>query len=522
MEAANLIISSSSSPINAKPVIEITQEEEAKHGLAGFGRACFPDNFIFGTASAAYQYEGAANEGGRGPSIWDTFTHQRPGKISDGSNADVGIDFYHQFKDDVKIIRKMGLDAFRFSISWSRVLPSGKLSGGVNKEGIKFYSNLIDELLVNGLKPFVTLFHWDLPQALEDEYGGFLSSQIVSDFCDYAELCFWEFGDRVKHWITLNEPVTFSQNGYVTGIHAPGRGSSSSLEPMNGDPATEPYLVSHNLLLAHAVAVQLYRQKFQECQKGVIGITLLSHWMVPQSNSSSDCNAAQRALDFMFGWYMEPLTRGDYPGSMRNIVRNRLPEFTETESEMVKGSFDFIGINYYTANYVADASSSSSLASHYSTTGKLSYATDPMVHYSTEQNGVSIGPKANSYWLHVHPQGFYDLLVYTKEKYNNPLIYITENGVDELNDVKLTIKEARVDKLRLSYHLHHLRYLLDAIRDGVNVKGYFQWSLLDNFEWHEGFSSRFGMIYVDYKDRYLTRYPKESALWFMNFLKKDA
>ncbi|THF96506.1 hypothetical protein TEA_002527 [Camellia sinensis var. sinensis] len=343
-----------------------------------------------------------------------------------------------------------------------------------------------------------------------------------SDFCDYAELCFWEFGDRVKHWITLNEPVTFSQNGYVTGIHAPGRGSSSSLEPMNGDPATEPYLVSHNLLLAHAVAVQLYRQKFQECQKGVIGITLLSHWMVPQSNSSSDCNAAQRALDFMFGWYMEPLTRGDYPGSMRKIVRNRLPEFTETESEMVKGSFDFIGINYYTANYVADASSSSSLASHYSTTGKLSYATDPMVHYSTEQNGVSIGPKANSYWLHVHPQGFYDLLVYTKEKYNNPLIYITENGVDELNDEKLTIKEARVDKLRLSYHLHHLRYLLDAIRDGVNVKGYFQWSLLDNFEWNEGFSSRFGMIYVDYKDRYLTRYPKESALWFMNFLKKDA
>ncbi|KAA8549627.1 hypothetical protein F0562_001355 [Nyssa sinensis] len=186
-----------------------------------------PDDFIFGTASSAYQFEGAANEGGRGPSIWDTFTQRHPGKMKDGGNGYLAVDSYHQYKEDVAILKKIGLDAYRFSISWPRVLPRGNLSGGVNKEGVKYYNNLIDELLANGIEPFVTLFHWDLPQALEDEYGGFLSSEIVKDFCDFAELCFWEFGDRVKHWITLNEPWSYSYGGYVTGTLAPGRGSSS-------------------------------------------------------------------------------------------------------------------------------------------------------------------------------------------------------------------------------------------------------------------------------------------------------
>ncbi|GMN57296.1 hypothetical protein TIFTF001_026410 [Ficus carica] len=208
-------------------------------------RSSFPVDFIFGTASSSYQYEGAVKEGGRGPSIWDTFTHNYPEKITDGSNGDVATDEYHRYKEDVGLMKDMNVDAYRFSISWSRLLPNGKLSGGVNKEGIKYYNNLIDALLANGLKPFVTLFHWDLPQTLEDEYGGFLSPHIVNHFKDYAELCYKEFGDRVKHWITLNEPYSYSNGGYAIGTLAPGRCSEwQNLNCTGGDSGTEPYLIS--------------------------------------------------------------------------------------------------------------------------------------------------------------------------------------------------------------------------------------------------------------------------------------
>ncbi|XP_021832728.1 cyanogenic beta-glucosidase-like, partial [Prunus avium] len=220
-------------------------------------------------------YEGAAKEGGRGPSIWDTFTHKYPEKINDSSNGDITVDQYHRYKEDVGIMKNMGWDAYRFSISWSRLLPNGKLSGGVNKEGIKYYNNLINELLRNGLTPFVTLFHWDLPQTLEDEYGGFLSPHIVNHFQDYAELCYKEFGDRVKHWSTVNEPYTFSNNGYALGSLAPGRCSTwQQLNCTGGDSSTEPYLVTHHQLLAHAAAVKLYKNRYQASQNGVIGITL--------------------------------------------------------------------------------------------------------------------------------------------------------------------------------------------------------------------------------------------------------
>ncbi|XP_052178440.1 beta-glucosidase 12-like [Diospyros lotus] len=475
-------------------------------------RSSFPHGFLFGTASASYQYEGGAKEGGRGPSIWDTFTHKYPGKIKDGSNGDVAIDSYHRYKEDVGIMKEMGLDAYRFSISWSRILPRGKLSGGVNKEGIKYYNNLINELLRKGIKPFVTLFHWDLPQALEDEYGGFLSPKIVDDYRDYAEVCFREFGDRVKHWITLNEPWSYTTAGYATGLFAPGRCSSwQQLNCTGGDSATEPYMVAHHLLLAHAAAVKLYRQKYQASQKGKIGITLISHWMVPFSEARLDRHAAQRALDFMFGWFMEPITRGDYPHSIRSLVGKRLPKFTKQQKEMVKGSMDFLGLNYYTANYAAH--------SPYSNQLHPSYLTDPLVNLTTERNGILIGAKAASDWLYVYPKGIYDILLYTKEKYNNPLIYITENGVDEVNNATLSLEEALMDYMRIEYYYSHLSFLLQAIKDGVNVKGYFAWSLLDNFEWASGYTVRFGINYVDYKNG-LKRYPKLSAKWFQDFLKK--
>nr|XP_023899230.1 beta-glucosidase 12-like [Quercus suber] len=479
---------------------------------SSLNRTSFPKGFVFGTAAAAYQYEGAAKEGGKEPSIWDTFTHRYPGKIKGGSNGDVAIDQYHHYKGDVRIMKKIGLDAYRFSISWSRVVPKGKLSRGVNKEGIKYYNKLINKLLARGLQPFVTLFHWDLPQALEDEYGGFLSPHIVDDFRDYSEFCFKEFGDRVKHWITLNEPYSYVYAGYVEGKFAPGRCSSwQQLNCTGGDSAIEPYLASHNLLLAHASAVKVYKQKYQEVQKGIMGISLNTDWFVPFSNVTHDHDAALRALDFMFGWFMDPLTNGDYPHIMRSLVGDRLPKFTKVQSKIVKGSLDFLGLNYYTAKYVAD--------SRQSKVENASYLTDSRTNTSSVHNGIPIGPKLTSDWIHVYPRGIQDALLYTKTKYNNPLIFITENGIDEFNNATLPLKEALADNSRIDYHYLHFQYIHRAIKDGVNVKGYFVWSLLDNFEWSSGYTVRFGINYVDYKNG-LKRHPKLSARWFKKFLKE--
>ncbi|KAE8037055.1 hypothetical protein FH972_009680 [Carpinus fangiana] len=494
----------------------LSSSTSTHYSTASLNRSSFPAGFIFGMASSSYQYEGAAKEGGRGPSIWDTYTHKYPGRIKDGSNGDVAADQYHHYKEDVGIMQKMGLDAYRFSISWSRVLPKGKLSGGVNSEGIKYYNNLINELLNKGLQPFVTLFHWDLPQAVEDEYRGFLSPHIVDDFRNYADLCFKEFGDRVKHWITLNEPWSYSVNGYVKGRFAPGRCSSwQNLNCTGGDSGTEPYLTTHYQLLAHAAAVQVYKKKISgsmlNAQKGIIGITLVSRWMVPFSNAKHNRNAALRALDFMFGWFMDHLTHGDYPHSMRSLVGNRLPKFSQKQSKLVKGSFDFIGINYYTTNYAANVPHHNS--------GNASWLTDSWANLSTQRNGILIGAPAASGWLHVYPRGLLDLLLYTKKKYHNPLIYITENGIDEVNNASLSLKEALVDNQRIEYYHSHLLYLRKAIEKGVNIKGYFAWSLLDNFEWGSGYTVRFGINYVDYKDGQ-KRYPKLSAHWFKKFLKK--
>ncbi|KAJ6804218.1 beta-glucosidase 12-like [Iris pallida] len=222
-------------------------------------RRSFPKGFIFGASSSAYQYEGAAKEGSKGPSIWDNFTHAHPEKIADGSNGDVAVDQYHRYKEDVHLMKEMGIDAYRFSISWPRILPNGSLSGGINKEGIDYYNNLINELLSQGLKPFVTLFHWDTPQGLDEQYGSFLSPRIVEDYHDYVEVCFREFGDRVKHWITFNEPHVFIDYGYASGIFAPGRCSSWEIgRCKNGDSGKEPYIVGHHILLAHCGSLWTY------------------------------------------------------------------------------------------------------------------------------------------------------------------------------------------------------------------------------------------------------------------------
>ncbi|VVA27900.1 PREDICTED: beta-glucosidase [Prunus dulcis] len=470
---------------NSQATIPVTPSQ---YDTAFLNRSSFPAGFIFGSASSSYQYEGAARGGGRGPSIWDTYTHKHPERIRDGSNGDVAIDEYHRYKEDVGIMKNMGLDAYRFSISWPRLLPNGKLSGGVNKEGIKYYNSFINELLHNGLKPFVTLFHWDFPQALEDEYGGFLSPHIINHFRDYAELCYKEFGDRVKYWITFNEPWSYSVGGYAKGDFAPGRCSDwQKLNCIGGDSSTEPYMVAHNQLLAHATAVELYKKKYQASQKGLIGITLLSHW------------------------FAEPITSGDYPHSMRSLVGNRLPNFTKAESKLLNGSFDFLGLNYYTTYYAAYAPQRISV--------NASYLTDARTNVTSTNLSICMVLQAASDWLYVYPRGIEDLLLYTKRKYNDPLIYITENGIDEFSHPKLSLEEALNDSQRIDYYHHHLYYVQRAIKHGVHVKGYFAWSLLDNFEWNNGYTVRFGMNFVDYKNG-LKRHPKLSAHWFKKFLSK--
>lgn len=387
------------------------------------GRSSFPKGFKFGAGSSAYQVEGAASEGGRGPSIWDTFTHIK-GKTTDGTNGDVAVDQYHRYKEDVQLLKYMGMDVYRFSISWSRIFPKGSSRhGAVNKEGIAYYNNLINELLKNGIEPFVTLYHWDMPQVLEDEYGGFRSKRVVEDFSIFSEVCFRAFGDRVKYWITLNEPLMFSLYGYDLGLIAPGRCSPRFGNCTEGNSAIEPYIVTHNLLLAHSVAVKIYRTKYQNKQKGSIGITLLADWFVPFSKSLSDKRATQRLIDFRIGWFMDPLTSGKYPDSMQRLVGARLPRFSREEAKDLKGSFDFIGYNYYYSQISINnpIQPANSLLD-------TDYVLDARANITFEVNGVFIGSTEEASGFRSYPAGLGEVLNYTKHRYNNPTIYITESG----------------------------------------------------------------------------------------------
>ncbi|XP_076899647.1 strictosidine-O-beta-D-glucosidase-like [Bidens hawaiensis] len=470
----------------------------------------FDSDFVWGAATSAYQVEGAALECGKGPSIWDVFCLTNPARIVGGDNGNVAVNAYYKTKEDVQAMKKMGLKAYRFSLSWSRILPGGKLKLGINQEGVDYYNNLIDELLANDIEPYATLWHWDTPNVLEGEYMGFLSDKIIYDFVNYAEFCFWEFGDRVKHWTMLNEPHSYVQKGYALGTHAPGRGAVG--EP--GNPATEPYIVGHNLLLAHANAVKLYRQRFQACQRGTIGITLNTKFYEPlNSELQDDIDAALRGIDFMLGWFMEPLVSGKYPKTMiENVTDDRLPKFTNEQSKLLIGSYDFLGLNYYVSQY----------ATTLPPTNIVSMLTDSKVLEQPDNlNGIPIGIQAGLDWLYSYPPGFYKLLVYIKNTYGDPLIYITENGWVDKTDNTKTVEEARVDIERIDYHNKHLQNLRYAISDGVRVKGYFVWSLMDNFEWDEGYSARFGMIYIDFKNGKYTRYPKNSAIWYKHFLGYD-
>ncbi|KAK4487886.1 hypothetical protein RD792_003624 [Penstemon davidsonii] len=463
-------------------------------------RLDFPPHFTFGVATSAFQVEGAWNEDGRGPSIWDAFSHS-PGNICDGSNADIAVDQYHRYKDDFEMINKLGFKAYRFSISWSRIFPDG-LGTKINIEGIRHYNNVINALIDKGIEPYVTLYHWGLPLNL-DSMGGWLNEQIVKYFAIYAETCFSSFGDRVKKWITINEPLQTAVNGYCTGFYAPGR---------RENPSTEPYLVAHHQLLAHAEAVSIYNKKYKEQHRGEIGLAVDCEWSEALSSEEEDKSAAARRLDFQLGWFLDPIYRGDYPESMRERLGDHLPKFSKREIELLKTSVDFIGLNHYTTRFV------------YHSTSNLEdndfYRVQEAGRIAEWEDGEIIGEKAASSWLYVVPWGLWKLLNYISMRYNNPAIYVTENGMDDEDNGTSPLHELLDDKLRVSYYKGYLAAVHQAIREGTDVRGYFAWSLLDNFEWHLGYTKRFGLIYVDFKNG-LTRHLKSSACWFCQFLKAE-
>ncbi|PIN14108.1 Beta-glucosidase, lactase phlorizinhydrolase [Handroanthus impetiginosus] len=464
-------------------------------------RQDFPPHFTFGVATAAFQVEGASREDGRGLSIWDAFTRV-PGKICDGSNADITVDQYHRYKEDIELIAKLGFKAYRFSISWSRIFPDG-LGTKINPEGIRHYNNVINALIDKDIQPYVTLYHWDLPLNLFESMGGWVNEEIVKYFAVYAETCFSSFGDRVKNWLTINEPLQTAVNGYCTGVYAPGR-----LEHFSG----EPYLVAHHQLLAHAEAVSIYNKKYKDKQGGQIGLVVDCEWSEALSDRVEDRNAAARRLDFQLGWYLDPIYYGDYPKSMQEKLGDFLPKFSERDKELLKNSVDFIGLNHYTTRFVRHAADNPEHNDF--------YRVQEAERIAEWEGGETIGEKAASSWLYMVPWGVRKLLNYISLRYNNPPIYITENGMDDEDDGMSSLDEMLDDKLRVSYYKGYLAAVHQAIRDGADVRGYFAWSLLDNFEWQLGYTKRFGIIYVDYKNG-LERHPKSSAYWFLRFLKAE-
>jgi beta-glucosidase len=393
----------------------------------------------------------------------------------------------------------MGLESFRFSISWSRLIPNGR--GLINPKGLLFYKNLIKELISHGIEPHVTLYHYDLPQSLEDEYGGWINRKIIEDFTAYADVCFREFGEDVKLWTTINEATIFAIGSYDQGISPPGHCSPNKfINCTSGNSSTEPYLAGHNILLAHASASKLYKLKYKSTQKGSIGLSIFAFGLSPYTNSKDDEIATQRAKAFFYGWMLKPLVFGDYPDEMKRTVGSRLPVFSEEESEQLKGSSDFIGIIHYTTFYVTNKPSPSIFPS--------------MNEGFFKDMGVYMISAANSSFLlwEATPWGLEGILEYIKQSYNNPPIYILENGMPMGRDSTLQ------DTQRIEFIQAYIGAMLNAIKNGSDTRGYFVWSMIDLYELLSGYTTSFGMYYVNFSDPGRKRTPKLSASWYTGFL----
>ncbi|TYT24287.1 beta-glucosidase [Dictyoglomus thermophilum] len=436
----------------------------------------FPKEFLWGAATASYQIEGAWNEDGKGESIWDRFAHT-PGTIYENQNGDIACDHYHRYEEDVELMAEIGLKAYRFSISWPRIFPEGR--GKLNPKGVYFYEKLIDKLLEKNIKPAITLYHWDLPQALEDK-GGWLNRDTAKYFSEYANFMFYKFGDVVPIWITLNEPFVSAFLGYAWGWHAPGK------KDMKG-----AFVAGHNMLLAHGLAVQAYRDGGY---KGNIGITINVATVYPETNSEEDLRAAEKQDAFGNRWFIDPIFKRKYPEIIWKILEenNWSFDFPISDFDIISSPIDFMGINYYTRNIVAY--------------DKNSHLGVKRVEGPNEHTDMG--------W-EVYPDGLYDILIQLYRDYKIP-IYITENGA-AYND---TVEDGRIrDINRINYLKEHIKRTYFAIRDGVDLRGYFVWSLMDNFEWAHGYSKRFGIIYVDYNTQ--KRILKDSAYFYKKIIEEN-
>ena len=433
-----------------------------------------PRDFVWGAATASYQIEGASHEDGRGESVWDRFC-ATPGKVRNGDDGGIACDFYHRYRDDIALMRELGIDAFRFSVAWPRVLPEGR--GPVNEKGLDFYDRLVDELLGSGITPFVTLFHWDTPQVLEDE-GGWPSRGIVGAFEEYVEAVGERLGDRVGHWITHNEPWVYAWIGHAWGEHAPGLKSEA-----------DAVAVAHHLLLSHGWAVQAIRRSSPDAQ---VGITLNLAHIYPASSSPEDEAAAWHFDGAGNRWFLDPIFRGSYPADL--LERNELvaPLVQEGDLETMAAPIDFLGVNNY-FRFVVGAG-----------------AEGPSVHFDPE------APRTDMGW-EVYPDGLRALLVRVADEYEPSAIYVTENGA-AFGDLRG--HDGRVhDPERTQYLQTYIDAVGRAIADGVPVKGYFVWSMLDNFEWAHGYSKRFGIVHVDHASQ--RRTPKRSARFYSGVIRSN-
>jgi len=427
----------------------------------------FPADFVWGAATAAYQIEGAAHEGGRGESVWDRFC-ATPGKVRAGDTGEVACDFYHRFHDDIALMEELGIDAFRFSISWPRILPAGR--GAVNVAGLDFYDRLVDELLAHGIEPYATLFHWDTPQALEDE-GGWRVRETAEAFVELAEAMAGRLGDRVHHWMTINEPWVYAWIGHQLGLHAPGHTSEA-----------EAVAVAHHLLLAHGWATDAIRHASPDASVGIV----LDLWQPYPATDSPEDAAAARLLDERHNrWFLEPLFHGAYPDTLPDRLELVAPFVREGDLETISTPTDFLGINNYSRAVVAAGPA-----------GPVDVRV-PGAQY-TEMG-----------W-EVFPEGLTRVLVRVAEEYAPHELYVMENGA-AFQDVRGHDGSVH-DPERTAYLADHIAGVERAIAGGAPVKGYFVWSLLDNFEWAFGYLMRFGIIYVDFAT--LERVPKDSFFWY--------
>ena len=437
----------------------------------------FPPGFLWGAATSAYQIEGSPLADGAGPSIWHRFTHT-PGRTFDGETGDIACDHYRRWAEDVDLMRDLGLGAYRFSLAWSRILPEGR--GRVNPAGLDFYSRLIDCLLTHGIRPVVTLFHWDLPAALDDR-GGWLNPDSVDWFAEYAEIAFRAFGDRVPMWATINEPWVVTDAGYLFGVNAPGHQN-----------LFEAPIAFHHILVAHAAAVRAYRRH----GKGQIGLVVNLEPKDPASEAAEDVAAMHRADRYNNLYPLDPVFFGHYPEGMDEVYGEGWPAFAASEVEQIQEPIDFVGVNYYTRRVVR----------HDDQAPPLRLSPVP-VDALTMETG----------W-EVFPSGLTRTLLAVRDRYGPVPLFVTENGA-AFADPDTPVNGQVDDPLRVSYYREHLLAVLEAIEKGVDVRGYFAWSLLDNFEWSRGYSLRFGLVHVDYATQ--RRTPKSSGAFYREVIRSN-